>query len=105
MADVVVRRIRRRCTEIQRAFHQGSLGRTEVYAINSSIANVRRVGDTIGAEAVQDIVQSLTDLRYFILGPQASSALHTGFHAAHLVHSGELTNIDKRLDLILTWYS
>ena len=87
MADAVLRRIRRRCTLIDRAYRQGSAGRREVHAIDISIANLRRVEDTVSAEAMRDIVQSLTDLRSFIIAPLASNA-RAGFHAAHRLHSG-----------------
>lgn len=90
MADTVLRRIRRRCTAIERAYHQGSAGRREVDAINISIANIRRVEDAISAEAMLNIVQSLTDLRSVITAPTASNALRAGFHATHRLHSGKL---------------
>lgn len=90
MAGDVLRRIRRRFTAIERAFHQGSAGQREVNAIDISIANMRRVEDVISAEAVRDIIQSLTDLRSVITAPAASRALRGGFHAAHRLHSGEL---------------
>lgn len=89
MADAVLRRIRRRCTAIERAYHQGSAGRREVRAIDISIANLRRVEDSISAEAMRDIVQSLTDLRSFITAPPAPDAVRAGFHAARL-HSGKV---------------
>ena len=92
MADAVLRRIRRRCTAIERAYQQGSAGRSEVQAIDISIANLRRVEDTISAQTVRDIVQSLTDLRSVITAPPAWNALHAGFHPGHCLHSGKLSN-------------
>ncbi|KAM7398696.1 hypothetical protein PAMA_006550 [Pampus argenteus] len=62
MTDVVLRRIRRRCTAIERAYHQGSAGPREAHAIDISIANLRRVEESVSAEAIRDSVQSLTDL-------------------------------------------
>lgn len=89
MADAVLRRIRRRCTAIERAYHQGSVGQREVGFINISLTNIRRVEDAISAEAMQDIVQSLTDLRSVITAPSTSNALRVGFCATCL-HSGKL---------------
>lgn len=89
MADAVLRRIRRRCTAIEREYRQGSAGRREVHAIDISIANLRRITDTISAEAMQDVIESLTDLRSAIITPLASNGLHAGFHAARHLHSGK----------------
>ncbi|KAK0136930.1 hypothetical protein N1851_026900 [Merluccius polli] len=109
MADPVLRRIRRRCTAIERAYHQGSAGRGEVLAIDISIANMRRVEDTISAEAMREIVQSLTDLRSVITAPPASIAvgLRADFHAAQPLHSGRrgrpgLDITREQIELLLT---
>ena len=73
MADAVLRRIRRRCIAIEQAYHQGSAGRREVHAIDTSIANLRRIEVNISPEAMQDIFQSLTNLRDIIAAPSASN--------------------------------
>lgn len=90
MADSVVRNIRRRCIAIERAYNQGSAGPREIHAIDLSIANIRRVGDALSAETMQNIIQSLTDLRSVVSAAVASSTLHGGFYAADRLHSGML---------------
>uniref|UniRef100_A0A3Q3LI92 Uncharacterized LOC113134477 n=1 Tax=Mastacembelus armatus TaxID=205130 RepID=A0A3Q3LI92_9TELE len=79
MADAVLRRIRRRCVEIERAYHQGSAGRREVHAIEISIANLRRVENTISAEAMRNIIQSLTDLRTLVTATPTSDSVRACF--------------------------
>lgn len=98
MAEAVIRRIRRKCHAIERAIQQGAAGQREVQAIDSAIANLRRIENSLSLGVFRNLVQSLTDLRSSIIAAAPNSA---AAFAAQRVRSGKLCYTKCELEAMM----
>lgn len=86
MAEEVLRQIERQCYAIERAYHNGCCGQRHLHAIEACLRNLSRVASLLITETVDELKDSLIDLRRILL---AQNVEQDQAYSAGRVYSGE----------------